>query len=75
MKDKLVIHEDDVHEAIQIILMDSLNYAINYCRAAQGMNEEELRVQCLYILNNIIGWRHPEAKRVRQVLKEFARQK
>ena len=68
------------YEAIQTILSDkksyhtSLNYAVNYCRAAQGMSGEELRVQCLYILNNIVSWRHPQAKDVRQALKTYCKE-
>ena len=64
-----------VHDAIRIILSDraayskSLNYAVGYCQAALSMQGDELRVQCLYILNNITGWRHPQAKEVRKVLK------
>jgi hypothetical protein len=62
-------------EAIDVILSDkksyhtSLNYAVNYCRAAKGMFGKELEVQILYILNNIQYWRHPQAKEVRTVLK------
>lgn len=69
----------DVYKAIRVILSDSksystsLNYAIAYCQLAQGMAGEELRVQCLYILNNISHWRHPEAKAVREVLKSFSK--
>lgn len=67
----------DVHDAIRVILSDtakfstSLNYAVNYCR--EGLNQEgdALRVQCLYILNNITGWRHPQAKDVRKTLKAY----
>ncbi len=66
-----------VHEAIRVILSDkehystSLNYAVNYCKAALCMSGEELRVQCLYILGNIGSWRHPEAKNVRITLKKL----
>ena len=62
-------------EAISVILSDkehyrtSLNYAVNYCRVAKCMDGEELRVQCLYILNNIQYWRHPQAKQVRAALR------
>jgi hypothetical protein len=62
-------------EAIQIILSDkksyktSLNYAVNYCLAARDMVGHTLDVQCLYILNNITHWRHPQAKQVRAALK------
>lgn len=67
-----------VTEAIRVILSDtksyatSLNYAVSYCRAAIGMDGEELRVQLLYVLNNITHWRHPQAKEVRAVLKKAA---
>jgi len=63
-------------EAIDVILSDkehyntSLNWAVNYCRAAKGMSGHELDVQILYILNNIQSWRHPQAKEVRGVLRE-----
>jgi hypothetical protein len=64
-------------EAIRIILSDkakyttTLNYAVNYCRAALTMEEdsEEFRVQVLYILSNLSHWRHPRAKEVREVLR------
>jgi hypothetical protein len=68
-------------EAIEIILSDkdkyktSLNYAINYCLASIGMSEKSyaFEMQCAYILNNIIGWRHPQAKEVRETLRRKER--
>jgi hypothetical protein len=74
--------ETAYHEAqhsIDIILSDitsyatSTNYAINYCRAAKGMVGHEFRVQCAYILNNITHWRHPQAKLVRSILREYSK--
>ena len=71
------VQEKEVHEAIRTILSDtkshptSLNYAVNYCRLAREMHGEALKIQCLYILNNIAYWRHLKAKAVRQVLKDF----
>lgn len=71
--------EIEVHLALGIIFADrksystSLNYAVNYVEEGLYMKGEELRVQCLYILNNIQRWRHPEAKEVRRVLKEFSK--
>lgn len=65
----------DKQQAIDVILGDkehyrtTLNYAVNYCRAAKGMSGHELDVQILYILNNITSWRHPQAKEVRLVLR------
>ena len=67
----------EVHNAIRVILSDkakfstSLNYAVNYCRAALAMEGHELADQCLYILNNISGWRHERAKEVRATLKAY----
>jgi hypothetical protein len=69
--------EQEVKDALRVILSDkksydkSLNYAVNYYRAAMQMTGYELEVQTLYILNNITHWRHPEAKSVRTILKNF----
>ena len=71
--------EQEVHKAIEVILSDkksyttSLNYAVGYCKAAKGMSGHELKVQVLYILNNITHWRHPEAKNVRDTLKRYSK--
>jgi len=51
-----------VTEALQLIVDNAanpaLNYAINYAKYGLSItNPEELRVQCLYVLNNIGGWR------------------
>ena len=73
------MNETQVHDAISVILSDrakydtQLNWAVNYCKAALCMTGEELRVQCLYILGNISSWRHPEAKNVRKILKDFSK--
>lgn len=70
--------EQDVKNAILEILADrksyntSLNYAVGYCEAGLDMTQEALKVQCLYILNNITGWSHPKAKIVRITLKAYA---
>ena len=63
-------------EAIKTILSDkksfltTLNYAVDYCNSALNMSGHELDVQCLYILNNIVYWRHPQAKDVRKALRK-----
>ena len=65
----------NIKEALQVILNDtehygtSLNYAVNYCRAATLMKDgsEELRVQCLYILSNIEHWTVKQNKLVKEV--------
>ena len=52
-----------------------LNWAVNYAREGLLMTGEALRIQCLYILNNMTSWRGVIAKEVRAVLKEFTKQK
>jgi protein involved in ribonucleotide reduction len=76
--DKYLKESMTAKEAIGVILGDkksyntSLNYAINYCKAALAMKEKsrEFKVQLLYILNNLSSWRHPQAKEVRDALKK-----
>lgn len=71
--------EETVQLAIRIILSDtkswrtSLNYAVDYCKAAKGLTGHELEVQVLYILNNISHWRGAGSKEVRATLKAFTK--
>lgn len=73
------VTDELVKACIGVILSDekaynkSLNYAVNYCKAAMSMTGHDLAVQCLYILNNITGWRNPAAKSIRSVLRQFAK--
>ena len=75
------LEEAKVKDAIKVILSDkrsyttSLNYAVDYCQVALSMTGEDLRVQCLYILNNIQKWRQPESKQVRETLKAFTKRR
>ena len=68
--------EDEVHRALEGVLVNrdarAVNWAVNYARAGLGMEGEALRVQCLYILNNITHWRGDTATWVRRTLKAFA---
>lgn len=70
-------YERMVHRAIEQILLDkpayktSLNYAVNYCEVAAGFSGEDLRVQVLYILNNITHWRGQGHKEIRSLLKAY----
>jgi len=66
------------HEACQNIVdnadQKALNYAVNY--AKYGLELEELadvKVQALYILNNMTHWRGDLAKETRATLKEVAK--
>jgi len=69
--------EIDVKNALLEILADegkyetSLNHAVSYCEAGLKLLGVELQTQCLYVLNNIAGWRHPKAKIVREILKGY----
>ena len=69
--------ENKVHWALNKILDNenekALNYAVNYARAGLYMTGEELKVQCLYVLNNMTHWRGETAKEVRTTLKEFTK--
>ena len=69
-----------VHEALREIVENqkepSLNYAVNYALYGLGLPDgEELRVQCLYVLNNISRWRGPLATEVRATLKAYTKTK
>jgi hypothetical protein len=63
------------NEACQRVLMYCKNgYAKAYAKAGLNMTgREEIRVQSLYILENMRYWRGPEASTVREILKEFGR--
>ena len=69
--------EFDVRRALATIVFHhnekSLNYAVNYARAGQRMSGHELKVQCLYVLNNMSRWRGDVAKEVRQTLKDYTK--
>ena len=52
----------------------SLNYAFGYAAAGTTLwDAEAIRVQCLYLLNNIQYWRGGKAKQVRALFKELAK--
>ena len=70
---------EKVKEALQEIVANSevpsLNYAINYAKYGLAMiasdaENHDLKVQLLYVRNNISYWRGETAKRVRLILKE-----
>lgn len=68
----------EFHKACRLILSErekpALNYAVSYAHAGLAMRDaEEARVQCLYILGNITGWRGELANEVRQSLKRLAK--
>lgn len=70
----------DILQAAKSILMNAdkpaLNYAVNYTHHLIQMlidNEpqRDVRVQCLYVLNNIQHWRGDEAKKARKAFKTY----
>jgi len=76
----MAISESQVYEALRKILADrkgystSLNYAVGYAEVGLDLRGHTLQIQCLYVLNNISHWRHSDAKEVRDVLRQFAKQ-
>jgi hypothetical protein len=69
--------EREVHAALRTIVVNkdakALNYAVNYARAGTYMFGEELRIQCLYVLGNMVHWRGDDAKKVRETLKRYTK--
>lgn len=63
------------HECCKTILHSKANeYAKAYARHGRHCSDaEEVRVQALYILNNIQHWRGEQSKEVRARLKEFSK--
>lgn len=50
----------------------ALNWAVNYAEAGLGMTDpKEIKVQALYILNNMTAWRGDLARDVRVSLKKI----
>lgn len=51
-----------------------IKYAASYARAGLVMHDrEEVRVQALYILSNLGGWRGADARATKDVLKQFTK--
>lgn len=63
-----------IHAARQAKPGALIHYAVAYAKAGLNMTDREMiRVQCLYILNNLQGWRGEEAKQVKATLNQFAK--
>lgn len=73
-----MVNESEVKESLRCIVDNrtakALNYAVNYAKEGLCQTGETLRVQCLYILENMKAWRGEDAKRVRNTLKAFVKQ-
>jgi hypothetical protein len=51
-----------------------VNYAVNYAKAGLLMSHPEaIKMQALYIVNNISSWRGDTAKAVREELKRIGK--
>ena len=72
------ISETQVHDCLRTIIKNqnekSLNYAVNYAKAGFCQSGHDLKIQILYVLNNMVSWRGEEAKKVRQTLKQFIKE-
>ena len=67
---------DKFYRACQLIIDNSdkkaVNWAVNYAKYGLTVtNEQEAKVQALYILSNIQYWRGEVAKDARTLLKSF----
>ena len=68
-----------VKRALEAIVANSkekaLNWAVGYAEYGITISDpHELRVQCLYVLNNITHWRGEVAKEVRATLKAYIKE-
>jgi hypothetical protein len=63
-------YDEACKEIVKNREVKALNYAVNYAKAGIGMVGEERRVQAIYILSNMSGWRGDVAKEVRAALNE-----
>jgi len=66
------------HKACQNIIDNrnakALNWAVNYAKYGLTIRTDyEVKVQALYILNNMTRWRGDIAKETRQMLKEVVK--
>lgn len=51
-----------------------IQYAASYASAGIHMRDRDaIRVQALYILNNLSGWRGDEARMVKDTLRQFTK--
>ncbi len=69
-----VVEDKQIHEALKVIVASqtkATDWAVNYAKAGLDMHGEDLRLQCVYILGNIVNWRGEDAKQVRTLLKDF----
>ena len=69
---------EEFHSACASIVHEksspALNYAVGYALVGGTLRDPgEIRVQCLYILNNISRWRGDTAKRSREVFKRLSK--
>lgn len=67
---------DRVVAAAKVKKSGDIMYAATYASAGLRMTDpEEIRVQILYILNNLSGWRGPEAKETKDAFKKLGKKK
>jgi hypothetical protein len=63
------------HDACRTVLRSAKDeYGKSYANAGLTLSdEEEIRVQCLYILNNLGSWRGEEARNTKEIFKRFSK--
>lgn len=64
----------NVRDALRMVVIKCPDqYAKAYALRGLPMVGEDLKTQILYVLSNTGGWRGPEAKEVKAVLKEASK--
>jgi hypothetical protein len=74
----ITVEASDFHKACRVVLKSATgaysDYAKAYASAGLSMrDDEEIRVQCLYILNNIGYWRGEEARVTKEILRRLSK--
>ena len=68
------VKEQTTDDLFKIILRQEskgmMSYAQEYAKAGIGMQGKMLKVQILYVLCNLNGWRGEEAREVKKALKK-----
>jgi hypothetical protein len=65
----------EFHGACRTVLRSAKDrYALAYANAGLGLvTEDEISCQCLYILNNLGGWRGEEARATKEIFHRLSK--
>lgn len=70
--------EGEIHNLFNVVLLQKqegyMSYAYTYAQAGLEMKGEKLRVQVLYVLNNLGGWRGEVARSTKVQLNKLMKE-